>query len=155
MIDGVSRYEEERVVAHGRIEHRRIIACPMPRMPGWENVRQCFAIHRTRIDKKRNILSTEIAYGITSLPPPRADAKRLLVLNRGHWGVENKLHWVRDTIFREDASTLRSRSVQAINAAINSFTIFLLKQAGFSSITQALEICADDKAIPINMLVNL
>ena len=124
----------------------------MPRMPGWESVRQCFAIHRTRCDKKREIITSEIAYGITSLPPPRAGAKRLLVLNRGHWGVENKLHWVRDTVFKEDASTLRSPNAQTINAAINSFTIFLLKQAGFPSITHALETCADDKSIPISLL---
>ncbi len=124
----------------------------MPRMHGWESVKQCFAITRTRTDKKRDKSVGETAYGITSLPPPRADAKRLLGLNRGHWGVENKLHWVRDTVFKEDASTLRSASAQAINAAINSFTLFLLKQAGFQSITQATEACADDKSIPINLL---
>jgi hypothetical protein len=148
----VSRYEEEITVAHGRIEHRRIVVCPMPRMHGWESVKQCFAINRTRIDKKRNIVTSETAYGITSLPPPRADAKRLLGLNRGHWGVENKLHWVRDSVFKEDTSTLRSRSVQAINAACNSLVIFMLKQAGFPSITHAIEQCADDKSIPINLL---
>jgi predicted transposase YbfD/YdcC len=148
----VSRYEEEVIVAHGRIEHRRIIACPMPRTHGWESVKQCFAITRTRIDKKRNLSISETAYGITSLPSLRADAKRLLGLNRGHWGIENKLHWVRDSVFKEDASTLRSRNVQTINAACNSLAIFLLKQAGFQSITHAIETCADDKSIPINLL---
>jgi hypothetical protein len=148
----VSQHEEETTVAHGRIEQRRIIACPMPRTHGWESVKQCFALYRTRIDKKRNLSTSEAAYGITSLPPSRVDARRLLGLNRGHWAVENKLHWIRDSVFKEDASTLRSQSVQAINAAVNSFTIFLLKQAGFHSITHALETCADDKSIPINLL---
>ena len=124
----------------------------MPKTHGWESVNQCFAVHRTRIDKKRGVVTSEIAYGITSLSPRRADAKRLLGLNRGHWGIENKLHWVRDTAFKEDACTLRSRSAQAVNAACNSFAIFLLKQAGFDSITQALETCADDKSIPLNLL---
>ena len=139
-------------MAHGRIESRRIIACPMPKTPGWKSVTQCFAIRRTRIDKKRNAVTSETAYGITSLPPLRADAKRLLDLNRGHWGIENKLHWVRDAVFKEDASTLRSKTAQAINAACNSLAIFLLKQAGFQSITQAIETCSDDKSIPIKIL---
>jgi hypothetical protein len=127
----------------------------MPLTSDWKTVRQCFAIIRTRVDKKRNIISTETAYGITSLPPQRANARRLLDLNRGHWGIENKLHWTRDTVFKEDASTLRSKTAQSINAACNSFTIFLLKQAGFQSITHATETCADDKSIPISILVNL
>ena len=139
-------------MAHGRIEKRRIVACPMPRMSGWESIQQCFAIYRSRIDKKRHLSTNEVAYGITSLPPPRADAKRLLGLNRGHWGIENKLHWLRDSVFKEDASTLRSPNAQTINAACNSFTIFLLKQAGFQSITCALETCADDKSFPIRLL---
>ena len=107
---------------------------------------------RTRIDKKRGIETSEIAYGISSLSPERADAKRLLSLNRGHWGIENNLHWVRDTAFKEDASTLCTQAAQSINAAMNSLAIFLLKQSGFQSITNAIETCADDKSIPINIL---
>ena len=40
----------------------------------------------------------ERAYAITSLPPERADAARLLEIWRGHWGIENRLHWVRDMV---------------------------------------------------------
>ena len=46
----------------------------------------------------------ERAYAITSLPVERADAARLLSIWRGHWGIENRLHWVRDVVFGEDQS---------------------------------------------------
>jgi predicted transposase YbfD/YdcC len=150
-ITDASRHETTDI-GHGRIETRRIIACPMPPMPGWKSVQQCFAIERTRIHKKLGTTTTETAYGITSLSPECADAKRLLVLSREHWNIENQLHWVRDTVFLEDQCTLRDPTAQTINAACNSFSIFLLKQAGFNSITHAIEACADNKAIPLNIL---
>jgi predicted transposase YbfD/YdcC len=127
----------------------------MPPLTGWESVRQCFKITRIRVEKKRRIMTTETVHGITSLPPGRANAKRLLELNRGHWSIENQLHWVRDTLFKEDACSLRSRAGQAINAACNSLTIFLLKQGGFTSLTHATETCADNKTIPISILEKL
>jgi predicted transposase YbfD/YdcC len=127
----------------------------MPPTPGWESVVQCFVITRSRTDKKRGLTTTETVCGITSLPRERADAKRLLKLNREHWQQENLLHWVRDTLFKEDASTLRNRTSQAINAACNSLAIFLLKQEGCKSLTEALEACADNKAIPIGILEKL
>jgi predicted transposase YbfD/YdcC len=67
--------------------------------------------------------STEVAYGITSLSREQADAERLLELNRGHWGIENRLHWIRDETFGEDRSRVRTdhgpqQLATARNAAI-------------------------------------
>ena len=49
-------------------------------------------------------------YAITSLPPERGDAARLLEIWRGHWGIEKRLHWVRDVVFGEDQSQVRTGS---------------------------------------------
>lgn len=49
----------------------------------------------------------EVVYLITSLSPEQASPKRLLSLNRGHWEIENRLHWVRDVTFGEDLSQIR------------------------------------------------
>lgn len=54
--------------------------------------------------------STEVYYAITSVIRDRADAKRLLRCWRGHWEIENKLHWVRNETFGEDRSRVRSRA---------------------------------------------
>ena len=49
---------------------------------------------------------TEMAYAITSLALPAVTPAHLLALWRGHWGIENKLHWIRDVTFDEDRSTV-------------------------------------------------
>ena len=71
------------------VEHIKKLGFPKGKMPAYSTIS----------DKKRGKTTVEIAYGITSLPPNQADAQRLLELNRNHWGIENKLHCVRDTIF--------------------------------------------------------
>jgi predicted transposase YbfD/YdcC len=64
-----------------------------------------------RIERRREIkgkVSTEIAYLITSLPPEKADAGKLLALTRAHLHIENRLHWRRDASLREDKGTTRA-----------------------------------------------
>jgi predicted transposase YbfD/YdcC len=125
----------------------------MPPTKGWESAQQCFRIERIITHKKRQYCTREIVHGITSLPPEKADAARLLELNRNHWRIENQLHWQRDTSFKEDFCKLKSTTAQTINAALNSFAIFLLKSI-HTSITEAIETCQDNKSIPINLLCN-
>ena len=65
--------------------------------------------------------TTEVVYGITSLSREQADAEKLLALNRGHWGIENKLHWVRDVVFEEDRCRIRtSHGPQQLATARNA-----------------------------------
>lgn len=90
-------------------------------------MKQAFRVTRRRTtrDPETGALktSTQVAYGITSLSRDQADAEKLLALNRGHWGIENKLHWVRDVVFDEDRSRIRTNHgpqqlATARNAAI-------------------------------------
>ena len=90
-------------------------------------MKQAFRITRRRITRDRETgeskTSTEVVYGITSLSRDQADAEKLLELNRGHWGIENKLHWVRDETFGEDKSRIHTNHgpqqlATARNAAI-------------------------------------
>ena len=73
----------------------------------WPGLAQVCCMERTRRHKGRE--TVERAYAITSLPPERGDAARLLEIWRGHWGIENRLHWVRDVVFGEDQSQVRTR----------------------------------------------
>lgn len=78
-----------------------------------------------------------MAYRITSLGPEAADAKRLLALDRGHWGIENGLHHVRDVTLGEDACRVRTQNAPQVLAAARNAALVLLRSLGFQSIASA------------------
>lgn len=85
--------------------------------------------------------TTEVIYGITSLPRTRADARRLLELTRRHWGIENQLHYVRDVTLGEDGCRVRSGAAPQTLAAIRNVAIQLLRRlhpAGVAAATRHL-----------------
>ncbi len=79
--------------------------------------------------------SVEVVHGITSLGRDRADAARLLELARGHWGIENGLHYVRDVTLGEDSCRVRTGSAPQVLAAIRNAVVHLL--AGVKAASKA------------------
>jgi predicted transposase YbfD/YdcC len=82
------------------------------------------------------VLSAETAYYVTSLLAGEADPARLAELIRGHWGIENRLHWVRDVTFDEDRCQVRS--APRVLAALRNLAIGALRHAGATNIAKAL-----------------
>jgi hypothetical protein len=72
--------------------------------------------------------TVEVVYGITSLSPERADAARLLELTRGHWGIENGLHYRRDVTLEEDASRIRKGAAPEVMAALRNTVVYLAQE---------------------------
>ena len=88
-------------------------------------------------------LRTEQVYGVTSLVGTTKDAAaRVLALVRGHWRIENSLHWVRDVTFDEDRSQVRKGNGPRVMATLRNLAISVLRLAGASSIAKALRWCA-------------
>jgi predicted transposase YbfD/YdcC len=85
----------------------------------------------------RDLTTEETHYYITSLPPEKATPHRLLELSRGHWGIENRLHWVRDVTFDEDRCQVRSEAAPQVMAALRNTTIALLRWMGATNIAAA------------------
>lgn len=81
--------------------------------------------------------SVEVRYAITSLPST-VKALRLMELVRGHWGIENRLHYVRDVTMGEDASQIRTGSAPQVMAALRNVVLALLRTAGFQNMAAAL-----------------
>jgi predicted transposase YbfD/YdcC len=78
----------------------------------------------------------EVEYFLTSAPPDAADADALLAYIRAHWGIESH-HWIRDMVFGEDRSQLRSGAAPQLMAALRNAAITLLRRSGRDSITAA------------------
>lgn len=79
-----------------------------------------------------------MAYGITSVGRDQANALALLNWNRGHWGIENKIHWVRDESFGEDRCRVQKGSAPQILAGVRNLAINWLRNLKVDNITQAL-----------------
>lgn len=94
-------------------------------------------------------MTTEIAYAITSLSAERASAAALLALNRGHWGIENRLHWVRDVSFGEDACRAKAEQCPQNLAALRNVGLTLLRTSGVNEILSTLR---DFAARPYDLL---
>ncbi len=76
----------------------------------------------------------EVRYAVTSLPATAAIPQRLLKLKRGHWTIENRLHYVKDVTMGEDRSTVHTDNGPKIMAALRNTAVSLLRRAGFSTI---------------------
>jgi predicted transposase YbfD/YdcC len=66
-----------------------------------------------------------VSYHISSL---QSDAERILGAVRGHWGIENEVHWVLDIAFREDESRLRKGNGAYNLAVLRRLALNLLKR---------------------------
>lgn len=95
-----------------------------------------FCLTRERTVNGRT--SVETSYGITSLPRDRADARRLLGLVRRHWGIENKLHHVRDATLGEDACRVRKGSSPQVLAGVRNAALHLLKRINPKNVAAAI-----------------
>jgi hypothetical protein len=79
-----------------------------------------------------------VGYAITSAGPEWADAGVLLGWWRGHWGIENRVHWVRDVTLGEDASRIRTDAAPEVMAGLRNAAISLLRLSGADNIAEAL-----------------
>ncbi len=81
---------------------------------------------------------SETVYGLTRLTPQKASPARLLTLNRNHWSIENRYHWVRHVTFDEDRSQIRKAAGGQVMAGRRNLALSLLRMAGATDIAQAL-----------------
>ena len=103
----------------------------------WPGVQQVCQITRT-VQKTNEAPTTEVACAISSVPRTQANAEKILKWWRGHWGIENRVHWVRDVTFQEDASKIRAGSAPQILAAVRNAAISFLRSQNVTNIAEAI-----------------
>jgi predicted transposase YbfD/YdcC len=124
---GVAHFAEESPKkAHGRIEHREIfctsdLSCLGESALEWKNLRSLVLVCSTRDDA-----NIETRFYISSLPAN--DPKKMAHAIRSHWSIENKLHWVLDVAFNEDASRVRKDHGASNLSTLRHMAVNLLKQ---------------------------
>jgi hypothetical protein len=112
---------------HGRREIRQLISTTaLNDHLDWPEVGQVFELERVRVLAGKT--EVEVVYGITSLTREEADARRLLGVTRGHWGIENGSHHVRDVTLGEDACRVRTGGAAQVLAAIRNAAVHLLEE---------------------------
>jgi hypothetical protein len=120
---------------HGRLESRRLwSSTALIGYSEWPGLAQALCVEREVTRLNPGEVRRERAYAVTSLAPEHADAGALLALWRGHWGIENRLHWVRDVGFAEDRSAARAGGVPQGLAVLRNTAIGLLRAHGHATI---------------------
>jgi predicted transposase YbfD/YdcC len=126
---------------HGRRESRRItVSSELNGYSDWPSLNQVFRIERERIDSRTNQKTSETVYGLTSLRRDQASPKALAELVRAYWGIENGLHYRRDTTFHEDSIRQTIGHAGHVSATLNNLAIGILRHIGFTNIAQARRI---------------
>jgi predicted transposase YbfD/YdcC len=138
---------------HGRTEHRFVAVADAPDDLDFPYAAQVIVVERERGDLADRLASMETSYYITSAPPEQAGPSQFAGHVRGHWGIENRVHWVRDVTFDEDRHQLRAgTAAPRAMASLRNLAISLLRLAGVSNIAAATRWIARDTARPLALL---
>jgi predicted transposase YbfD/YdcC len=115
---------------HGRQEHRTVRVLPAAdylsasQLAAWLGLVTLVMVIRVVTCQATGVTTTEVSYYISSLRP---NARRIGKAIRGHWRIENGLHWVLDVVFREDARRLYDRTAAENTAFLNRLALSLLR----------------------------
>ena len=140
--------------AHGRIERRIVKAVTVTEGLQFPHAEQAIQIIRKTRRPGSRKWRTETCYAITSLPARHAQPAQLAAWIRGHWKIENQLHWVRDVTFGEDLSQARTGTGPHIMASLRNLALSILRLAGHANIARALRHTARDPARALQLAMS-
>lgn len=143
---------------HGRRESRSIKTCGIADERGgiaFPHARLAIRVHRRRKQTGRRE-TRESVYAVTSLDAHQTSPCDLAAAIRGHRGVENSSHHVRDVTFAEDASTVHTGTAPRAMATLRNLAIGALKTLGADNIAKTTRAIRDnpERALPLLGITN-
>lgn len=117
--------------------------------PNWAGVEQVCRITRERIVRGKKTIET--VYAITSLTAERAGPEQLLALSRAHWGIENRLHYVRDVTCREDQGRAHAGATPQVLAAFRNTALTLIRRLNYK-VVEGFEHFAEHRLAAIDAI---
>lgn len=138
---------------HGRLERRTIKATEHTDGLGFPGAVQALQIRRTITRSGRR--TVEVVYLICSVPMTEVAPAQVAAWIRGHWTIENRVHWVRDVTFDEDRCTIRTGSAPQVMASLRNVVIGILRLAGHLNIASTLRHYGRDPNRPIDLLLSV
>jgi len=125
-----------RTAERGRRITRTIKVVDVPDWIDFPGAAQVAQLRRTVTD--HGAKTVEVIYLITSANHTAAPPQRLATWVQGHWSIENRLHWVRDVTFAEDASQVRTGQAPRVMATCRNLVIGMLRITGWDNIAAGL-----------------
>jgi predicted transposase YbfD/YdcC len=147
----VPKAYDKREHGHGRTERRTLKVTSVAAGLAFPHATQAIQIVRRR--KLKGKWSRETCYAVTSLTVTQATCAQLAAIIRGHWGIEDRLHWVRDLDFDEDRSQVRTASGPRVMASLRNLAITILRLSGATSIAAALRYHARQPSRPLRTIM--
>lgn len=146
------RVASESVKGHGRVDRRTVTTTAWLNdyLSDWPGVQQVFRLERRRKVKGKE--TVEVVYGITSLSSLAADAGMLLGYTRGHWGIENGLHYTRDVTLGEDRCRVRRGRAPRVLASLRNVAVYLLRNADYPGVAAATRAMVARPELALTML---
>jgi predicted transposase YbfD/YdcC len=136
---------------HGRRVRRTIKVTTAPTWITFPGAAQVAQVRRTTTRAGKT--TVEVVYVITSADHRAAPPHILATWVQGHWGIENRTHWVRDVTFDEDRSRVRTGNAPHVMATLRNIAISLLRLAGWTNIAAAQRHHARSPDRPINLVL--
>lgn len=127
------------IKGHGRLETRTLRAGNAHiEDVDWPGVQQVVWRQCERTVLKTGKTTREVTYGLVSVPPEAAPATTIEDWWRGHWTIENRVHYVRDVTLGEDAGHAAAGNTAHVLATVRNALLGLFRHAGWRSIPDAL-----------------
>lgn len=126
---------------HGRAESRALKLVSVCGVAGagiaFPHARLAVQITRRRRPIATSKWHTETVYAVTDLDFGDIRADQLAEVIRGHWAIENRLHWIRDVVFAEDHSQIRTGTGPATMAVLRNLAVSRHRLNGATNIAAA------------------